>query len=45
MALFLSSNIHKGDDLFSFHSRGKQCAIITLLAILTAQNIHALVLM
>jgi hypothetical protein len=38
MALFLSSNIHQGDDLFSVHSRGKQCAFMTLSAILTAQN-------
>jgi hypothetical protein len=26
MALFLSSYIHQGDDLFSVQSRGKQCA-------------------
>jgi hypothetical protein len=38
MALFLSSNIHQGDDLFSVHSRGKQCAFMTLSAILTAHN-------
>jgi hypothetical protein len=39
MALFLSSEIHQGDDLFSVQSRGKQCAFMSLSAILTAQNI------
>jgi hypothetical protein len=39
MALFLSSYIHQGDDLFSVQSRGKQCAFMSLSAILTAQNI------
>jgi hypothetical protein len=27
MALFLSSKIHQGDDLFSVQSRGKQCVM------------------
>ena len=39
MALFLSGNIHQGNELFSADSRGKQCAFITLSALLTAQNI------
>ena len=39
MALFLSGNIHQGVDIFSVHSRGKQCAFIALSAIVTAQNI------
>ena len=39
MALFLSGNIHKGNELFSADSRGKQCAFISLSALLTAQNI------
>ena len=39
MALFLSSEIHQGDDLFSVQSRGKQCAFMSLSALLTAQNI------
>jgi hypothetical protein len=39
MALFLSSYIHQGDDLFSVQSRGKQCAFMSLSALLTAQNI------
>ena len=39
MALFLSSEIHQGDDLFSVQSRGKQCAFMSLSAVLTAQNI------
>jgi hypothetical protein len=39
MVLFLSANIHQGDDLFSINSRGKQCAFMSLSALLTAQNI------
>lgn len=39
MALFLSADIHQGDALFSIHSKGKQCAFMSLSAILTAQNI------
>ena len=38
MALFLSAYIHQGDDLFSAQSRGKQCAFMSLSAILTAEN-------
>ena len=38
MALFLCANIHQGDELFSVHSRGKQCAFMSLSAVLTAQN-------
>ena len=39
MALFLSTNIHQGDNLFSVQSRDKQCAFMSLVAVLTAQNI------
>ena len=39
MALFLSSYIHQGDDIFSVQSRCKQCAFMSLSALLTAQNI------
>jgi hypothetical protein len=39
MALFLYSYIHEGDDLFSVQSRGKQCAFMSLSALLSAQNI------
>ena len=39
LALFLSTNIHQGDNLFSVQSRGKQCAFMSLSAVLTAQNI------
>ena len=39
MEFFLSSDIHQGDELFSLQSRGKQCAFMSLSAILTAQNI------
>ena len=38
MGLFLSAYIHQGDDLFSAQSRGKQCAFMSLSAILTAEN-------
>ena len=30
MALFLCANIHQGDELFSVHSGGKQCAFMSL---------------
>jgi hypothetical protein len=39
MGLFSSSYIHQGNDLFSVQSRGKQCAFMSLSALLTAQNI------
>jgi hypothetical protein len=39
MALFLSAIIHQGDELFSVHSRGKQCAFMSLSAFLTGRNI------
>ena len=39
MALFLSADFHQGDEHFSVHSRGKQCAFMSLSALLTAQNI------
>ena len=39
MEFFLSSDIHQGDELFSVQSRGKECAFMSLSAILTAQNI------
>ena len=29
IALFLSSNIHQGDEIFSVQSRGMQCAFMT----------------
>jgi hypothetical protein len=38
VALFRSASIHQGDELFSVQSRGKQCAFMSLSAILTAQN-------
>ncbi len=38
MALFLSATIHQGDELFSAQSRGKQCAFMSLSAVLTAQH-------
>ncbi len=39
MVLFLSVDIHQGDERFSGHSRGKQCAFMSLSALLTARNI------
>ena len=39
MGLFFSSYVHQGNDLFSVQSRGKQCAFMSLSALLTAQNI------
>ena len=44
MALFLSANIHQGDDLFSICSRGKQCAFMSLSALLSAFNSGFIVL-
>ncbi len=38
MAIFLPSNIHQGDERFSVQSRRKQCAFMSLSAVLTAQN-------
>ncbi len=38
MALFLSADIHQGDECFNILSRGKQCAFMSLSAILTAQH-------
>ncbi len=43
MALFLSADIHQGDERFSVHSRGKQCAFMGLSALLTARNIPLVV--
>ncbi len=34
-----SAHIHQGDERFSVHSRGKQCAFMSLSALLTARNI------
>ena len=42
MALFLSGNIHQGNERFSVHSRGKQCVFITLSAILINSTKHAI---
>ena len=39
MALFFSADIHQGNERFSVHSRGKQCAFMSLSALLTARNI------
>ncbi len=38
MALFLSATIHQGDELFSAQSGGKQCAFMSLSAVLTAKH-------
>ncbi len=39
VAVFLSVDIHQGDKRFSVHSSGKQCAFLSLSALLTARNI------
>ena len=39
LPLFFSVDIHQGDERFSVHSRGKQCAFMSLSALLTARNI------
>ena len=39
LALFFSADIHQGDERSSVHSRGKQCAFMSLSALLTARNI------
>ena len=38
MELFLSVNIHQGNDLFSVYSRDRQCAFMSLSALFTARN-------
>jgi hypothetical protein len=38
MTLFISGNIHQGTEIFSVHSGGKQCAVMSLSALLTAHN-------
>jgi hypothetical protein len=43
MGVFSSSYIHQGNDLFSVQCRGKQCAFMSLSALLTAQNIPLIV--
>ena len=37
--LFIDCNLHQGDEHFSVQSRGKQCAFMSLSAVLTAENI------
>ena len=39
MALFACGSIHQGHERFSGQSRGKQCAFMSLSALLTARNI------
>ena len=38
MTLCLPSNVHQGDELFSSQSKGKQCAFMSLSAVITAHN-------
>ena len=42
MELFLSANVHQGDELLSIQSRGKQCAFMSLSTILIAEHIPLL---
>ena len=39
MSLFISANTHQGAECFNTESRGKQCAFMSLSAILTAERI------
>ena len=39
VALFLSVNIHQGNERFSVYSRGKQCAFMSLSELFTERNI------
>ncbi len=39
VALFLYVDIHQGDERFNVHSKEKQCAFMSLSALLTARNI------
>ena len=38
MALFLCATMHQGDERFNVQTRGKQCAFMSLAAVITAQN-------
>ena len=38
MAVFLCATMHQGDERFSVQTRGKQCAFMSLAAVITAQN-------
>ena len=38
MALFLCATMHQGDERFSVQTRGKQCAFMSLAAVITTQN-------
>ena len=40
MTLFLSGNIHQGTEIFSVHSRDKQCAFMGLSSLLTTHIIN-----
>ena len=38
MALLLCATMHQGDERFSVQTRGKQCAFMSLAAVITAQS-------
>ena len=38
MALFLCATMHQGDERFSVQTKGKQCAFMSLAAVVTVQN-------
>ena len=40
MTLFVSANTHQGAECFNTESRGKQCAFMSLSAILTAERVY-----
>ena len=40
MALLLSADFHQGNEIFNFYSRGRQCAFMTLSALLTVLSVQ-----
>ena len=38
MVVFLCATMHQGDERLSVQTRGKQCAFMSLAAVITAQN-------
>ena len=41
MSFFACGSIHQGHECFSAQSRGKQCAFMSLSALLTARNMSS----
>ena len=43
MPLFLSANLHQGDERFNVRSKGKQCAFTSLSAVLNNSPKYSIV--